>query len=359
MAQFKNLAPKIKKCRVKAPGGKLSQEKLASLLKLTRTAVTQWESKDERNRTEPNEEQLRFLANLHGEQAWWWLLWFMDDEISADRGVDYDNTGQRIALEPDWKDDDAEAQALIWAAEHRAMEEAQKPPEQGWLADAVQGKGGLQAIRARLAEPHQPQRPAEKSASNVFFTATLDASELTAPPRFSFSNLNDELRRTAQESQNERNWASRVRGFWPAVQHKLAQYIPNAYDFIDRRIERSNVGVQADYYDECSLIEFKHTQTSTRRLRLSEGMGFLLMAERLANRNLAKMLVICIDLDNPNENPKLKETIEDLAELGITLVYASADGEDRLAQQMSKFILAQRELRSSKKAAERSPILPF
>ena len=70
------LSTKIRYAR-KAAG--LTQAQVAEQLGITRGAVTQWESKDEANRTNPSTETLRRIAQVTGMP----FTWFVDDKLMA------------------------------------------------------------------------------------------------------------------------------------------------------------------------------------------------------------------------------------------------------------------------------------
>jgi transcriptional regulator with XRE-family HTH domain len=348
--KYKNLAAKIQKCRTRA---KYSQEKLAKMFGITRTAVTQWESKDPKNRTEPNSKQLTAIANLHGKDYWWYLAWFMDDEVEADRGVDYNHLGQRIALEPLWSD--AELQE-IWA-QMRPAEDWQQAEPEGWFADALRNSNqdGLEIVRRRLQDD-PPDREGSSYLTNQDNTPTqlVDSpSSLGAQSRPEGQNTDEDsqagsrlaestnpaiLRRSTGEFQDDEVWRARSKNFKASVEHRLARYLPQAHKYLEVEVWTGSLRSRADYFDGAALIEFRTSRWKQRGGTLFDGMGRLLLTERMLNRSVSKMLVICIDVADPERVPRLSDEIIIAKSMGFDLIYANPDQDEKVAEEINKFI---------------------
>lgn len=348
--KYKNLAAKIQKCRTRA---KYSQEKLAKMFNITRTAVTQWESKDPKNRTEPNPKQLTAIAHLHGKDYWWYLAWFMDDEVEADRGVDYNHLGQRIALEPIWSDEEMQE---IWA-QMRPTEDWQQAEPEGWFAEALKNSNqdGLEKIRHRLQDD-----PPDRQGSSYLTNQDIGTQPVGSPSGISESRAETQstdedvknqagsrmvestnpaiLRRPAGEFQDDEVWRARSRNFRASVEHRLARLLPQAHKYLDVEVWTGSLRSRADYYDGAALIEFCTTRWKHRGGTLFDGLGRLLLIERMLNRNASKMLVICIDVANPDIVPRLSDEIVIAKSMGFDLIYANPDQDEKVASDIDSFI---------------------
>ena len=349
--KYKNLAPKIQKCRTRA---KLSQENLAKVFGITRTAVTQWESKDPKNRTEPNPRQLNTIARLHGKDYWWYLAWFMDDEVEADRGVDYNHFGDRIALEPLFSEEEVSA---MWA-QMRPTEDWQQVEPEGWFAEALANSPdeGLEKIRRKLREdppdrqgPNQflhgdpttgaaegaPASNNKRSGEDLGATGSLQAQ---TGSKLAASASKTALRRPPSEFEDDEVWKARSKNFVASVEHRLARHLPLSHKYLDVEIWTGSLRRRADYFDGAALIEFCTSRWKHRGGTLFDGMGRLLLTERMINRNISKMLVICIDVSDPGGVQRLNDEKDIAKSLGIDLLYANPDQDEKIAEEMNKFI---------------------
>ena len=119
-----NLAAKLKVCREKATP-RLKQKELADLLTskgvaVKRTTVTNWET----GYAEPSEEALMVYARLRGDNYWWWLLYFLDEDAKPGDTVDYNNLGQKTLQITDRNKADVNGIEEAWEIDQLADKEA-------------------------------------------------------------------------------------------------------------------------------------------------------------------------------------------------------------------------------------------
>lgn len=369
--KYKNLAGKIKSAREKA---KLSQEKLGKIFEpasknVTRTAVTQWEM----GATEPSEEKLLAIAKLHGEDYWWYLCWFADDEVAADRYVEYDNSGNRIVLEPLWSEPDREEMEVMWAEEREIEAQIKSPPQNNWMSEAVKHAPGelLETFRKHF-DKKPPDRKPIKDDDEVSQKLTVERDPFTNKPTgakitFNSASVNavvdlgesgkseGGLAAVAQymRFKDEQLWRSSTEDFTPMLRHFVKQKLPFSASHFNVPVAKGSFkGGIADYYDESTLIEIVITQSKWRNQEIQRGLGKLFLCEKLLNRSLGKMLVVCIDAEKPSTNPKLLEDVAIARSLGVTMLYGNPYEHERLAEEISTFIRETAEARVARRTLE-------
>ncbi len=371
--KYKNLGGKIKIAREKA---KLSQEKLGKIFEpasknVTRTAVTQWEL----CLTEPSEEKLFAIAKLHGDMYWWYLCWFADDEVRPDRMVDYDNAGNRILLEPLWAEPDREEQEVMWAEQRQIEEEFQSPPKNNWISEAVKNPADqlFEAFREHFSKIPPDQKPIQDEDEigqklNVQrdpFTNKPTGAQITVSRGEGKGSAVIDLGESGKSEgglaavaqmmrfKDEQLWKSSTEDFTPMLRHFIKQKLPLSGNYFNVPIAKGSFkGGLVDYYDESSLIEIIVAQSKWRNQEIQRGLGKLFLCEKLLNRSLGKMLVVCIDAEKPSTNPKLLEDIAVVRSFGVTLLYGNPYEHERLADEISTFIKETSEARIARRTLE-------
>lgn len=361
--KYRNLAPKI--LDVLGQTNKTHKD-LADLCGVQRTTVTMWLRKE--RPTAPKDEHLIQIAKLMKDRAWWYLAWFLDDEVEAGRGVDYDNKGHRTALEPIWPEEAMEEMAAAWAAE---QEQTQSPPKAGPVAEALSAEGPVDLTFLREALINSGDPAALESAANTPEAAETKPQNLNPDTEvknalvhgsglgwLSTPSVQGGLGALAEHllHQDERAWQIASKPFVDSANGKLVSLMPRAMYGLERVIEKGSLRHYPNYFDNSCLIEIVVARARFKSFRLLEGIGKLLVMEKMHGRSLSKMLAVCIDLKNPNQNPKLLADALAARGLGVEVEFFSPDEDDKLARLMGAFILRNspeiKEIKSEIKAIE-------
>jgi len=347
-SKYKYLAAKLKECREKATP-RLKQQELADLMTskgvtVKRTTVTNWET----GYAEPSEEAILIYANLRGENYWWWLLYFLDEDVKPGVTVDYNNQGQKIFQEPDWTEEEFAGVQEAWAIDQLAEKEQSTPPKKGALAQALKlnAADSIEAIRRMLKQP-QPHRAPPKTiyfddtglpiSEEAYFKINEDSSSSsttsTTKEEGGLAAVGRLLKQRSEEA-----WETLSPSFFNAVQHQITKKIPRAHSFFKTEIRSGSLRSRADYYDGECIVEFVAAKSNVLTLELTRGLGKLCLIDKLLPRSKPKMLVICTNIDRPHTNPKLLDDQSTAKGMGIELLFVSHLDEDVAAQAVIAFI---------------------
>lgn len=333
LRKYKNLAPKL--LQVLEKRGK-RHEDIAILCGVRRTTVTMWLRKDAP--TSPRDEHLVNIARLMGDEAWWYLAWFLDDEVAFDRGVDYDNQGRRSALEPEWDLEEAEAMSAAWSAEH---DRTNSPPKSGPLAEALRASeaADLDPVRQALGGRETPDSGRAQESVRAPYESVMPRTERSE--RGSTRENEGGLAALSRYliHQEDRAWELSSKPFVESAIAKLISRHPEALHGVEKMVERSNLRLFPKYFDGQCLIEIATTRLRFKTEAIVAGLGKLFLIEKMLGRTTGKFLALCVDLRDARENPRLQADVDMAKNLGVTLAFYSPEEDSALALAMEAFIL--------------------
>ena len=347
-SKYKYLAAKLKECREKATP-RLKQQELADLMTskgvaVKRTTVTNWET----GYADPSEDALMVYARLRGDNYWWWLLYFLDEDAKPGLTVDYNNLGEKTLQEPDFDEEEFAGMQEAWEIDFLHEKELSTPPKKGPLAQALRLKApdAVEAIRRMLKQP----QPHSASPKLMYFD---DEGKPISEGKYhqinQVSTNPDEALTTKQEGglaavgrwvmqKHDETWEAQSSSFFNAVQHLITKKIPSAYPCFKADIRSGSLKSRADFYDGESVVEFVVAKSNVLTLKLTEGLGKLCLIDKMLPRSKPKMLVICTNIERPHTNPKLLDDQSTAKSMGIELLYVSPHDETLAAEAVIEFI---------------------
>ena len=319
--RYKNLSEKIKELRkqLKVKTQKEFGEKLDPVI--LRGTIAHWET----GRSEPSEKQITDMAALAEGRMWWWVLYFADDEVASVDDVDYDKNGKRIrwVTPKEWEDhmmDDAET---AWYYEEKHQYENTNP-EKGSFAAVLQGEPDKAPEAARnLIKSNESKGLGIASLTQAQFLV----SQVQSPN--GYEETDQFNRKVKYHKEAVLNFFNKTTNF-------------DEDKFLDQIIAEGPFKYKADYFDTVSLVQIKNSQAKFMNQFLRGVMGDMLMMQRFAGKRLEKLLILCVDIDDCDTNPRLLEYVSAAKEADIKMIFTNHLNEEATAQKMVKFVLDSR-----------------
>lgn len=341
---------------------------------LSQGLVSQWEAR----RTTPTEAQIAAIANLTA-QPWWTMLWFMHDDLPADRGVDYHPDGSFV-LAPELTDEEVyemqrqmgdernvapDNAILAWQKDARKIHDLRQDlaVNHAYLATGAK-LHGLTAEKDKLPSDSKISTPVNYEIKGVLGNAILEMDLNKAmqggimairPPcvedLVDFRKNKPRRNPMPDETRLQEGWDEdddllrRLKQF----DSTLAYHLEENYGFGDvqfgmhRIIDAGAIKAKAFFHSHGISVQkgMLHPTSSLHSIatRLKQHIGELLLVDRIQNRS-AKKMVVFATYENNLDLSKLKERfsshINSAALLGITLAFSS--GPEQTASEMAALI---------------------
>jgi hypothetical protein len=315
--RYKNLHEKIKRLRksLDIKTQKEFGEKLDPVV--LRGTIAHWET----GRSEPSERQITDMANLAEGRKWWWLLYFADDEVHISDDVDYSHLGsrERWITAKDWEDMQYEHAEQGWLHDEEYLQENSNP-----------NKGPYAAVLS--GEPDK----APEAARQLIKSKQATKQGITGLPQaFAFGQPIHSL----NENQETNQFTARVKFHKETVLNFFNQMTNFEEDkFLDQLIFEGPFRYKADFYDTVSLVQIKSSQAKFMLQFLKNAFGDMLMMQRFAGKRLDKLLILCLDVDNYDTDPRLLEYVSAAKEADIRMMFTNHVNQKEIAEKMVKFV---------------------
>lgn len=379
--KYQHLHSKIKSVRENLG---LTQKEFASKVSeqlkrdklLSAGLVSQWESL----RTTPTEPQIAAIAQL-SRNSWWTMLWFMHDDLPADRDVDYHQDGS-FTVAPEFTDEEIdemskemekeksqppEPHVVAWMQDPKAIHQLRETMRQNDLLQRRSGSGTstddkatksahpvsgdvtvqITGVSATTAVGNVTVSTADDESSKSFYVRRgpilLDLIQFKNK-EYKRSSEGDRARAMGEQDESD-DRVERIKRFEGAFQYALEERfgIGDVDLGLHRVISHGVLKTRAFFYLHGISVQMvmmdETTQISLLALRLREKIGDLLLIDRMQNRAAKKLVLFAtyqhgLDLEPLRE--RYSQHVQSAALLGIKVAFAS--GPEEAASEVTNLI---------------------
>ena len=367
MVKYKNLHDKIKQTRETL--GLKQKDFIVKISEMTGHGdkpmtpglVSQWES----GRTTPKPKQIAAIANLT-IAPWWSMLWFMHDDLPADRGVDYRPDGS-FTLAPDFSE--AELDEM-----HKELRKLENEPVLPHLIEWMEKPETLIDLRLTMAKNDHLYKAGNANVHTALLTEDVKASDVSvALTGVSANSFGGPLTWMADQAADNVNALIARRspcvGDLLAFKEKQAPTSPEgqrargtgmqdrATDFVSRHEKFQGV-MQYFLEEDCQISDVDHATNKiistgaikvrvsfhlhgvsvqiimlhesmplgVMGMRLKDKLAELVLVDRMQNRAAKKMIMFCSyekDIDMEPLRERFDQHVQSAALLGVSVEFAS------------------------------------